>query len=116
MNKEERSIAVDEAEQVQDGNGVTILDFFNAVRKHVITAVVTLVIVMVAICAYTFTRTPQYTATSEFLATYRSSAAASGASSNAVELSYWRDSCRPRRKTWSVRECYALASFLCLRV
>ena len=53
MNKEERSIAVDEAEQVQDGNGVTILDLFNAVRKHVITAVVTLVIVMVAICAYT---------------------------------------------------------------
>ena len=87
MNKEERSIAVDEAEQVQDGNGVTILDLFNAVRKHVITAVVTLVIVMVAICAYTFTRTPQYTATSEFLATYRSSAAASGASSNASELS-----------------------------
>ena len=60
MNKEERSIAVDEAEQVQDGNGVTILDLFNAVRKHVITAVVTLVIVMVAICAYTFTRTPQF--------------------------------------------------------
>ena len=87
MNKEERSIAVDEAEQVQDGNGVTILDLFNAVRKHVITAVVTLVIVMVAICAYTFTRTPQYTATSELLATYRSSAAASGASSNAGELS-----------------------------
>ena len=52
-----------------------------------ITAVVTLVIVMVAICAYTFTRTPQYTATSELLATYRSSAAASGASSNASELS-----------------------------
>lgn len=51
---------MDEAEQVQDGNGVTILDLFNAVRKHVITAVVTLVIVMVAICAYTFTRTPQY--------------------------------------------------------
>lgn len=87
MNKEERSIAVDEAEQVQDGNGVTILDLFNAVRRHVITAVVTLVIVMVAICAYTFTCTPQYTATSELLATYRSSAAASGASSNAGELS-----------------------------
>ena len=45
MNKEERSMAVAEAEQVQDGNGVTILDLFNAVRKHVITAVVTLVIV-----------------------------------------------------------------------
>ncbi len=29
---------------------------------------------------------------------------------------HWRGSCRPRRKTWSVRECYALASFLCLRV
>lgn len=87
MNKEERSIAVDEAEQVQDGNGVTILDLFNVVRRHVITAVVTLVIVMVAICAYTFTCTPQYTATSELLATYRSSAAASGASSNAGELS-----------------------------
>lgn len=49
---------MDEAEQMQDSNGVTILDLFNAIRKHVITTVVTLVVVMVAICAYTFTHTP----------------------------------------------------------
>ena len=63
---------MDKVEQPQDGNGITILDLFNAVRKHVITAVVTLIVVVAAVCAYTFTRTPQYTATSELLATYRS--------------------------------------------
>ena len=81
---------MDEAEQVQDGNGVTILDLFNAVRKHVITAVVTLVIVMVAICAYTFTRTPQYTATSEFLATYRKFSGCVGRIQQCKRAELWR--------------------------
>ena len=72
---------MDKVEQPQDGNGITILDLFNAVRKHVITAVVTLIVVVAAVCAYTFTRTPQYTATSELLATYRSSAGTAGAPS-----------------------------------
>jgi len=74
-------MVMDKVEQPQDGNGITILDLFNAVRKHVITAVVTLIVVVAAVCAYTFTRTPQYTATSELLATYRSSAGTAGAPS-----------------------------------
>lgn len=87
MNKEERNITVDEAEQVRDGSGVTIFDSFNAVREHVVTVVAALVIVMMATYAYTFIHTPQYTATPELLAIYRSSAAASSVSSNAGELS-----------------------------
>ncbi|RSX51747.1 protein-tyrosine kinase [Bifidobacterium goeldii] len=64
---------MEETQQVRD-DGVTIIDLLNAVRKHVITAVVTLVIVLAAALAYTFLQTPQYTATSELVATYRASA------------------------------------------
>ncbi|PST45670.1 protein-tyrosine kinase [Bifidobacterium callitrichos] len=55
-------------------DGLTVMDLLMAVRKHLITAIVTLVIVVAAVAGYTFTRTPQYTATSELLATYRTSA------------------------------------------
>ncbi|MBW3081182.1 polysaccharide biosynthesis tyrosine autokinase [Bifidobacterium sp. 79T10] len=55
-------------------NGFTAMDLLAAVRKHLVTAVITLVVVVTAVAVYTFTRTPQYTATSELLATYRTSA------------------------------------------
>lgn len=48
---------MDEVEQMQDGNGVTVLDLSNAVREHVIIVVATLTIVMVTICVYTFIHT-----------------------------------------------------------
>ncbi|TPF95436.1 protein-tyrosine kinase [Bifidobacterium sp. UTBIF-78] len=50
------------------------IDVLGALKKHFITAIVTLVVVCAAAAAYTFTRTPMYTATSELLATYRTSA------------------------------------------
>ena len=52
---------------------MTILDVLMAVRKHMITAVVTLVVVFAAVAGYTFTRTPQYTASAQLLATYKGS-------------------------------------------
>lgn len=71
---------MNETEQVQD---VITIDVLGALRKHWITAVVTLVVVFAAAAAYTFTRTPMYTATSELLATYRSSSgAAAGSAGN----------------------------------
>lgn len=74
--------------QVQN-DGITLLDLLKAVKKHAITAVITLVAILVAVAAFTFLSTPKYTATSELLATYRSSsgAAGSGTSSIAGELS-----------------------------
>lgn len=50
---------------------MTILDFLNSVRKHVILAVVTFVVVVAAVCGYTFTRTPMYTATTTLFASYK---------------------------------------------
>ncbi|PWG64460.1 polysaccharide biosynthesis tyrosine autokinase [Bifidobacterium callitrichidarum] len=68
---------------------MTILDIFNVLKKHLITAVITLVVVVAAMAGYTFTRTTQYTATAELLATYRTSAGSgeTGSSGNAGELS-----------------------------
>ena len=61
-----------ETDQIQ--NDVITIDVLGALKKHFITAIVTLVVVCAAAAAYTFTRTPMYTATSELLATYRTSA------------------------------------------
>lgn len=68
---------------------MTILDIVHVLKKHLITAVITLVVVTVAMACYTFTRTTQYTATAELLATYRTSAGSgeTGSSGNAGELS-----------------------------
>lgn len=79
---------MNEIGQVQN-DGITLLDLLKAVKKHTITAVITLVAILVAVAAFTFLSTPKYTATSELLATYRSSsgAAGSGTSSVAGELS-----------------------------
>lgn len=68
---------------------MTILDIVHVLKKHLITAVITLVVVTAAMACYTFTRTTQYTATAELLATYRTSAGSgeTGSSGNAGELS-----------------------------
>ena len=63
---------MNEIGQVQN-DGITLLDLLKAVKKHTITAVITLVAILVAVAAFTFLSTPKYTATSELLATYRSS-------------------------------------------
>lgn len=57
---------------------MTILDIINVLKKHLITAVITLIVVVAAVAGYTLTRTPQYTATSELLATYRTSSVSDG--------------------------------------
>lgn len=51
-------------------DGITLLDLIHIITKHAILAIVTGVIVFLAVCAYTLTRTPQYTATAQVFATY----------------------------------------------
>ncbi|MBW3090915.1 polysaccharide biosynthesis tyrosine autokinase [Bifidobacterium sp. 82T25] len=58
------------------------IDVLGALKKHFVTAIITLVVVIAAAAGYTFTRTPMYTATSELLATYRTSASTTGSSGN----------------------------------
>lgn len=54
-------------------NDVITIDVLGAIKKHIITTVVTLVVVFAAVAGYTFTRTPQYTASAQLLATYKGS-------------------------------------------
>ncbi|MBW3078670.1 polysaccharide biosynthesis tyrosine autokinase [Bifidobacterium sp. 81T8] len=49
------------------------IDVLGAIKKHVITVIVTFLVITGCGVAYTLTRTPQYTATSQLLATYRGS-------------------------------------------
>ena len=72
---------MNDTEQVQNDDVITI-DVLGAIKKHVITAIITLVVVAAAVAVYTFTRTPQYPATSELLATYRSSASTTSSTGN----------------------------------
>ena len=55
--------------------GVTILDILNSVRKHIVLAILTFVVVVAAMCAYTFTTTPMYTSTATLFASYKAQAA-----------------------------------------
>lgn len=55
----------------EEEEGITLVDLWNAVRKHMVSAVVTLVVVVAVVAAYTFTRTPEYTATAQLFATYQ---------------------------------------------
>ncbi|WP_346681935.1 Wzz/FepE/Etk N-terminal domain-containing protein [Bifidobacterium pullorum] len=55
----------------EEEGSITLGDLWHAIRKHMVSAVVTLVVVVVAVAAYTFTRTPEYTATAQLFATYQ---------------------------------------------
>lgn len=51
-------------------DGITLLDLAHIIAKHAILAIVTGVVVFLAVCAYTLTRSPQYTSTAQVFATY----------------------------------------------
>lgn len=61
----------------RDG-GVTLMDMLRIIRKHVIAAIVTFVVVFAAVCAYTLLVPPKYSATVQVFATYSDTAANSG--------------------------------------
>nr|WP_241222814.1 polysaccharide biosynthesis tyrosine autokinase [Bifidobacterium samirii] len=70
-------------------NDVITIDVLGALKKHVVTAVITFVVVVAGVCAYTFTRTPMYTASAQLFATYRNTAAdSSNANSYNAGASY----------------------------
>lgn len=55
-------------------NDIISIDIIGAVRKHLVALIVTFVIVVAVVCGYTFTRVPQYSATSEVFASYKAAA------------------------------------------
>lgn len=61
---------------------MTIADLLQAVRKHLVAAVVTFVVVVTAVAAYTFLTPPKYTATAQLFATYSTQ----GESQNSSEM------------------------------
>lgn len=70
-------------------NDVITIDVLGALKKHVVTAVITFVVIVAGVCAYTFTRTPMYTASAQLFATYRNTAAdSSNANSYNAGASY----------------------------
>lgn len=53
-----------------ESNGLTLLDMVELIRKHIVTAIVTLLVVFLAVAAYTFLSPAKYTATAQTYATY----------------------------------------------
>ncbi|WP_240811842.1 polysaccharide biosynthesis tyrosine autokinase [Bifidobacterium ramosum] len=64
------------------------IDVVGAVKKHVVTAIITAIVVIAGVCGYTFTRTPQYTATAQLMATYRGTTQDTNANSYNAGSSY----------------------------
>lgn len=67
-----------QAESTEDRNGVTLMDMLRIIRKHLIAAILSFVVVFAAVCAYTLLVPPKYSATAQVFATYSDSAANSG--------------------------------------
>lgn len=61
---------------------MTIADLLQAVRKHMVAAIATFVVIVAAVAGYTFLVPPQYTATAELFATY----ASQGESQNSSDM------------------------------
>lgn len=69
-------------------NDVITIDIWGALKKHAILAIAICAMTIVGVCVYTFTRTPQYTATAQLLASYRGTASDVNAGSYNSGASY----------------------------
>ena len=79
--------ASDHVELDAQNQGMGILDFFMALRKHWLTALLVFVVVLASMAGYTFTRTKIYTAQAQMFASYNGvagDAAGSAGTSNSV--------------------------------
>lgn len=54
----------------QEDDGITLMDLFHIISKHMVSAAISCVVVFFAVCAYTLITPPQYTATAQVFATY----------------------------------------------
>lgn len=71
VNEQHLSQTSISSEVVDDrDDGITLLDLMHIIARHAILAIITGVIVFLAVCAYTLTRSPQYTSTAQVFATY----------------------------------------------
>lgn len=87
MKSNDNTAGTETAVQEEEVNdGLTIADLLKIVRNHWILAVATLLVVFVATAGYTFTRTPQYTAKAELLATYRGTASSTSSTVSGGDL------------------------------
>lgn len=60
-------------ESTETEDGITLMDLFRIVRKHILWGIITFVVVFAAVCAYTFLVPPTYSATAQVFATYSDS-------------------------------------------
>lgn len=72
-NNEQQNQSVADSAAAQAESGITIMDLLRIIRKHVISVIVTFVVVFAAVCAYTLLTPPKYTATSQVFATFSTS-------------------------------------------
>ena len=54
-------------------DGITLMDLFKIIRKHLVTAIIACVVVVAGVSAYTFLAPAKYTATAQTMATYNAS-------------------------------------------
>ncbi|WP_338070605.1 polysaccharide biosynthesis tyrosine autokinase [Bifidobacterium callimiconis] len=67
---------------------VISIDVIGAVRKHLAALIATFVVVVAAVCGYTFMQTPQYSATAEVFASYKGVSSDSNQNTDMTTRSY----------------------------
>ena len=60
-------------ESTETEDGITLMDLFRIVRKHILWGIITFMVVFAAVCAYTFLEPPTYSATAQVFVTYSDS-------------------------------------------
>lgn len=79
VSTENNELQQDRSESAEGrDSGVTLMDMLRIIRKHVIAAIITFVVVFAAVCAYTLLTPPKYSSTAQVFATYSDSAPNSG--------------------------------------
>lgn len=68
-------------------DGITLMDLFKIIRKHLVTAIIAFVVVVAGVSAYTFLAPAKYTATAQTMATYNAS---DGGESIAPAVHWWQ--------------------------
>ena len=74
-NNERQNQNASDTAAAQAENGITIMDLLRIIRKHVVSAIVTFVVVFAAVCAYTLLTPPKYTSTAQMFATFNTATA-----------------------------------------
>ena len=93
-------------------DGITLMDLFKIIRKHLVTAIIAFVVVVAGVSAYTFLAPAKYTATAQTMATYNPPMVAKTLSSSPLEVATFPTRSPHIRRLPPLRRCSSRSSMI----